>query len=158
MGTRYPVARTARRVTYKIQTHDVRPYLFRDIIARARHAVTHAGGQLLGGVYAPPKHIKRWCVLRSPHVNKKSREHFWMVTHRRIFKWDASPHVDPNAPLTISRLLPSTVAVRTCVDLPGLMTLRNLFDTLQQANAPPHQSPQQNQTSPSNPAPHSPAS
>ena len=28
--------------------------------------------------------IRVYCVLRSPHVDKKSREHFEMRTHKRI--------------------------------------------------------------------------
>lgn len=131
MGTRYPVARTARRITYKLQTHDVRTYLFEDAVSRTRGAVTRAGGILRGGVYAPPKRITRWCVNRSPHVNKKSREHFWMVSHRRIFKWDAACSVDADAHSAISGLLPPSVAVRTVHEVPGLMALHDMFQTLQ---------------------------
>ena len=36
------------------------------------------------GVVALPTKIKRFCVLRSPHVDKDSREHFETRTHRRI--------------------------------------------------------------------------
>ena len=31
-----------------------------------------------------PTRRRIYCVLRSPHVNKKSREHFEMRTHKRI--------------------------------------------------------------------------
>ncbi|MBC8123224.1 MAG: 30S ribosomal protein S10 [Gemmatimonadaceae bacterium] len=31
-----------------------------------------------------PTRIRRYCVLRSPHVDKDSREHFETRTHRRI--------------------------------------------------------------------------
>ena len=31
-----------------------------------------------------PKKIKRWTVLRSPHIDKKSREQFEMITYRRM--------------------------------------------------------------------------
>lgn len=130
MGTRYPVTRTARRITYKLQTHDVRTYLFEDAVRRTRSAVTRAGGELRGGVYAPPKQIKRWCVLRSPHVNKKSREHFWMVTHKRVFKWDAPAAVDKEAPVFISSMLPETVAIRVTEERPGLMALKDVFNTI----------------------------
>lgn len=133
MMRHYPVARTARRITYKFQTHDVRMYLFEDAVARTRRAVTRAGGELRGGVYGAPKHIKRWCVNRSPHVNKTSREHFWMVSHRRVFRWDAGPHVDLDAPLEISKSLPPSVAVRVTEERPGLMGLRTLWETLQAA-------------------------
>ena len=31
-----------------------------------------------------PKKKRRWCLLKSPHVNKKSREHFEATTYSRI--------------------------------------------------------------------------
>ena len=31
-----------------------------------------------------PKRTRRWCLLKSPHVNKKSREHFEATTYSRI--------------------------------------------------------------------------
>jgi len=41
------------------------------------------GAQIRGPIPLPTN-IKRFCVLRSPHVNKKSREHFEMRTHKRV--------------------------------------------------------------------------
>jgi len=31
-----------------------------------------------------PRRKRRWCLLKSPHVNKKSREHFEATTYSRI--------------------------------------------------------------------------
>merc|ERR1711988_1025004 len=31
-----------------------------------------------------PKKTRRWCLLKSPHVNKKSREHLEATTYSRI--------------------------------------------------------------------------
>jgi len=31
-----------------------------------------------------PTRIKRFCVIRSPHVDKDSREHFELRTHKRL--------------------------------------------------------------------------
>lgn len=137
MGTRYALARTDRRITFKLETHDVRKYLLTDIVNRIQSAVTRAGGELRGGVYAPPKQIKRWVVNRSPHVNKTSREKFWCITHKRVIKWDANTDVDPEAPIVISRMLPPTVAVRVIEDLPGLMVLKDVFETMKAAKEGP---------------------
>ena len=41
------------------------------------------GARILGPVPLPVK-INRYTVLRSPHVNKKSREQFEMRTHKRL--------------------------------------------------------------------------
>lgn len=43
------------------------------------------GAQVRGPVPLPT-HIERFCVLRSPHVDKKSREHFEMRTHKRLLE------------------------------------------------------------------------
>ena len=36
-------------------------------------------------IYLPIKK-KRFCVLRSPHIDKKSREQFELITHKRILE------------------------------------------------------------------------
>ena len=41
-------------------------------------------GAFISGPVPLPTEINRWCVLRSPHVDKKSREHFEIRTHKRI--------------------------------------------------------------------------
>jgi small subunit ribosomal protein S10 len=41
-------------------------------------------GAVVGGPVPMPTHIKTFCVLRSPHIDKKSREHFAMTTHKRV--------------------------------------------------------------------------
>jgi len=39
----------------------------------------------ISGVVALPTRIKRFCVLRSPHVDKDSREHFELRLYKRFF-------------------------------------------------------------------------
>ena len=41
------------------------------------------GARISGPVPIPTK-INRYCILRSPHVNKNSREHFEIRTHKRL--------------------------------------------------------------------------
>ena len=41
------------------------------------------GARVSGPIPLPTKR-RIYCVLRSPHVDKKSREHFEMRTHKRI--------------------------------------------------------------------------
>ena len=41
-------------------------------------------GAFVSGPVPLPTEINRFCVLRSPHVDKKSREHFEMRTHKRL--------------------------------------------------------------------------
>ena len=39
----------------------------------------------LNGVVSLPIKIKRFCVLRSPHIDKDSREHFELRLYKRFF-------------------------------------------------------------------------
>ena len=41
-------------------------------------------GALVAGPVPLPTSIKRFCVIRSPHVFKDSREHFELRTHNRL--------------------------------------------------------------------------
>jgi len=41
-------------------------------------------GATIAGPIPLPTSINKFCVLRSPHVDKKSREEFEMRTHRRL--------------------------------------------------------------------------
>ena len=43
------------------------------------------GAQVRGPIPLPT-HIEKYCVLRSPHVNKKSREQFEIRTHKRLLE------------------------------------------------------------------------
>jgi len=45
--------------------------------------VKRTGAQVSGPIPLPTK-IERFCVNRSPHVNKKSMEHFEIRTHKRV--------------------------------------------------------------------------
>jgi small subunit ribosomal protein S10 len=46
-------------------------------------AVKASGKEAIGPVPLPTK-LRRYCVLTSPHVNKKARDHFEIRTHKRI--------------------------------------------------------------------------
>lgn len=46
-------------------------------------AVKRSGATVAGPVPLPT-HIRKWTVLRSPHVDKKSREQFEMRAHKRL--------------------------------------------------------------------------
>jgi len=50
-----------------------------EIVATAQRT----GAEIAGPVPLPTR-ISRYCVLRSPHVDKKSREHFEIRTHKRL--------------------------------------------------------------------------
>jgi small subunit ribosomal protein S10 len=41
-------------------------------------------GARVAGPVPLPTQIRRFCVIRSPHVDKDSREHFEIRTHKRL--------------------------------------------------------------------------
>lgn len=58
-----------------------------DILDLSAHEIVEAAkgtGAKVAGPVPLPTRIERYTVLRSPHVDKKSREQFEMRTHRRL--------------------------------------------------------------------------
>lgn len=51
----------------------------KEIVEQARRTNARVSGPI-----PLPTRIERYTVLRSPHVNKKSREQFEMRTHKRV--------------------------------------------------------------------------
>ncbi len=46
-------------------------------------AAERTGAVVVGPVPLPTR-IRRFCVIRSPHIDKDSREHFELRTHKRL--------------------------------------------------------------------------
>jgi len=67
------------RLTLKSYDHQLLDKAVKQIVL----TVKRTGSQVVGPVPLPNKK-KCFTVLRSPHVNKKSREQFELTTHRRI--------------------------------------------------------------------------
>jgi len=68
------------------------------------------GAQVRGPIPLPTK-FEKYCVLRSPHVNKKSREQFEMRTHKRLLEI-----VEPT-PQTIDALMKLDLAAGVDVQI-----------------------------------------
>jgi small subunit ribosomal protein S10 len=67
------------RLTLKSYDHQLLDKAVKQIVLTAKRT----GSQIMGPVPLPNK--KRcFTVLRSPHIDKKSREQFELTTHRRI--------------------------------------------------------------------------
>ena len=41
-------------------------------------------GARIAGPIPLPTHIRKWCVIRGPHIDKESMEHFELRTHNRM--------------------------------------------------------------------------
>ena len=66
------------------------------------------------GIVSLPTHKRIYCVLRSPHVDKDSREHFEIRVHKRILEIYYDPEL-PIFDLLSETDLPSGVFYRICL-------------------------------------------
>jgi small subunit ribosomal protein S10 len=69
------------RIRIRLKAYDCRTLdqSAREIVDTARRT----GARIAGPVPLPTR-TERWTVLRSPHVDKKSREQFEIRTHKRL--------------------------------------------------------------------------
>lgn len=94
---------TKIRIRLRAYDHKLLDQSALDIVDTAKKT----GAKIVGPIPLPTS-INKFCVLRSPHVNKKSREQFEVRTHKRmldileptqqtvdaLMKLDLSPGVD----------------------------------------------------------------
>lgn len=97
------ITNTKIRIRLRAYDHRLLDQSVRDIVDTAKKT----GARVVGPVPLPTG-INKYTVLRSPHVNKKSREQFEVRTHKRLLdiqdptqqtvdalmKLDLSPGVD----------------------------------------------------------------
>jgi len=73
------VTRQKVRITLKAFDHKMLDLSAGQIVETAERT-----GARVAGPVPLPTHIRRFCVIRSPHVDKDSREHFEIRTHKRL--------------------------------------------------------------------------
>ena len=97
------ITNTKIRIRLRAYDHQLLDQSVNDIVDTARKS----GAKVVGPIPLPTR-INKYTVLRSPHVNKKSREQFEVRTHKRLLdiqnptqqtvdalmKLDLSPGVD----------------------------------------------------------------
>ena len=93
---------TDQKVRIRLRAYDHR--LLDRSVKEIVETVRRTGARIAGPVLLPTT-ISRWTVLRSPHVDKKSREQFEIRTHKRLLDI-----LDPT---------PQTVDALTKLDLPS---------------------------------------
>ncbi len=94
------------RIRLKAFDHRVLDASAAEIVSTAKRT----GAQVRGPVPLPTK-IERYTVLRSPHVNKKSREQFEIRTHKRLLDI-----VEPT-PQTVDALMKLDLAAGVNVEI-----------------------------------------
>jgi small subunit ribosomal protein S10 len=73
------MAKQKIRIRLKAYDHRILDQSAERIVETAKRT-----GAFISGPIPLPTIINRTCVLRSPHIDKKSREHFAMITHVRL--------------------------------------------------------------------------
>jgi small subunit ribosomal protein S10 len=73
------IANQKIRIRLKAYDHKLLDRSAMEIVETVRET-----GARVAGPIPLPTNINKYCVLRSPHVNKKSREQFEIRTHKRL--------------------------------------------------------------------------
>ncbi len=73
------MARQKIRIKLKAYDHRILDQSAQMIVEAAERT-----GAAVAGPVPLPTEIRRFCVLRSPHIDKDSREHFEIRTHKRL--------------------------------------------------------------------------
>ena len=67
----------------RISVKAYEPVILDDSCSKIVDAVKASGNDTIGPIPLPTR-LRRYCILTSPHVNKKARDHFEIRTHKRI--------------------------------------------------------------------------
>jgi small subunit ribosomal protein S10 len=94
------------RIRLKACDHRVLDQSTGEIVSTAKRT----GAQVRGPIPLPTK-IEKFTVLRSPHINKKSREQFEIRTHKRLLDI-----IDPT-PQTVDALMKLDLAAGVDVEI-----------------------------------------
>ena len=70
-----------QRIKVRFKAYDDK--LLDQTVGEVVHTVKRTGAKLVGPIPLPTR-INKYTILRSPHVDKKSREQFEMRTHKRL--------------------------------------------------------------------------
>ncbi len=94
------------RIRLKAFDHRLLDQSTSEIVSTAKRT----GAQVRGPIPLPTK-IDKYCVLRSPHIDKKSREQFEIRTHKRLLDI-----LDPT-PQTVDALMKLDLAAGVDVEI-----------------------------------------
>ena len=76
-------ATTSQRIRIRLRACDHR--ILDSSVAKIVETARRTGAVISGPILMPTR-IKRYTILRSPHVDKKSREQFEMRIHKRLIE------------------------------------------------------------------------
>ena len=94
------------RIRLKAFDHRILDQSTNEIVSTAKRT-----GAEVRGPIPLPTHLRKYTVLRSPHIDKKSREQFEMRTHKRLLDI-----IDPT-PQTVDALMKLDLAAGVDVEI-----------------------------------------
>ena len=94
------------KIRMEAYDHEAIDQSARDIVETAKRT-----GARVSGPVPLPTRIERFTVLRSPHIDKKSREQFEMRTHKRLL------HIVDPTPQTVDALMKLDLAAGVDVEI-----------------------------------------
>ncbi len=97
-----------QKIRIRLKGYDHR--LLDQSVVEIMDTAKRTGAKISGPIPLPTK-INRWTVLRSPHVDKKSREQFEIRTHKRLLDI-----LDPT-PQTVDALMKLDLAAGVDVEI-----------------------------------------
>jgi small subunit ribosomal protein S10 len=97
-----------QKIRIRLKGYDHR--LLDQSVVEIMDTATRTGAKVSGPIPLPTR-INRWTVLRSPHVDKKSREQFEIRTHKRLLDI-----LDPT-PQTVDALMKLDLAAGVDVEI-----------------------------------------
>ena len=97
-----------QRIRVKLRSFDAK--VLDQSAAKIVLTTKRSGARVAGPIPLPTK-IEKFCVLKSPHVNKKSREQFEIRTHKRLIDI-----IEPNSD-TVDALMKLELPAGVFVDI-----------------------------------------
>ncbi len=104
----YEEKHVTQKIRIRLKGYDHR--LLDQSVVEIMDTAKRTGAKVSGPIPLPTK-INRWTVLRSPHVDKKSREQFEIRTHKRLLDI-----LDPT-PQTVDALMKLDLAAGVDVEI-----------------------------------------
>lgn len=96
-----------QRIKMRMRSYDHRA--LNRAVSEITGTVLETGARVFGPI-ALPRKIKKFVLLRSPHIDKKARDQFEIRTHNRLLEIECSPQ-------TLEALKALTIASQVKVEI-----------------------------------------
>ena len=105
------ISRVEQKIRIRLKSFDSRA--IDRSAAKIVETAHNSGAKVIGPIPLPTKK-RRWCVLKSPHVNKRGGEHYELSVHKRMIDIIDPPSSTVDALMQID--LPAGVSIEIKLD------------------------------------------